>query len=424
MTIGLIIHFFDFRNDVREMIQHLLGEGHKVVVFYKSDQEEKIKNHPIEGVVYREIKEQQRSWRNRFWEYLFLFFKQLPKSRNNYFLMELFKNNNAAKPAGFSVAKVAYWVQKMRFNFLSFDGYLNQLTPTCHTQLTDIDRFIGFTEFPCDYLAARLLKEQHPLEVYVYSWDHPCKHTRFSKRYQYMVWSEAIKDDLCTLQHIPPHQVRVVGSTQFSYIFDFLMQRTDGDTPYPFPYVYYCCAIGIPSLVPDEIAIIEQIAQKMADKQPTWKLVVRPYPVLQAWDLYEPLRSRHNIVFDDAYRGKDMAVQRDQLYKKLHKMDNAQAVLHTGSTIGIEAAFLKGASLLIDFGYTQKEGLSVYNFIHQYQNDKYITDKGATVGSLEQLEVLLSSGFSADNRNTAILGDFFLAPLTEVTAKMLRNGKN
>ena len=87
MTIGFVVSFFDFRNDVRKVIE-LLSIDHNVVVFYKLSDEEKVLNHKIFNVEYRPILEKKRSIRNIIAKQLFLYFKKLPKSRNNYYLME------------------------------------------------------------------------------------------------------------------------------------------------------------------------------------------------------------------------------------------------------------------------------------------------------------------------------------------------
>jgi hypothetical protein len=236
------------------------------------------------------------------------------------------------------------------------------------------------------------------------------------------VWSEGIKNDLIELQYIQADKIRIIGSTQFGYIHDYINNHRKNTSPYSFPYMYYCCAIGIKDLVPEEVAIIEKLAQSIFIIQPAWKLVVRPYPVLNAWDLYDPLRRLDNIIFDDQYRSRDLSVQHDQLMQKLHKMDCAKAVIHTGSTIGIEAVFLRGPSFLVDFGYRSKKGLSVYNFIHQYQNDKYISAISGEhlITGLEAFEALLAKEFGVEpSHNEKVAKNFPLKRLTAVADEML-----
>lgn len=105
MTIGFVVSFFAFRNDVRKVIE-ILSSGNKVIVFYKSVDKEKVLNHKLLNVEYRPILERNRKVKNTIAEQLFRYFKKLPKSKNNYFLMELLKlsnlkNQNARKKAKF-----------------------------------------------------------------------------------------------------------------------------------------------------------------------------------------------------------------------------------------------------------------------------------------------------------------------------------
>lgn len=418
MVIGIVIHFFDFRNDVRELIHALLQDGHNVVVFYKADQRQQIMNHPIAGAEYREIKEQYRSWRNRIWEYLFLFFKKIPKSRNNYFLMELFKITNSPLRKRISISDAALWVQKLGINFIHYDTLLKNLKPTRKTDFSDIDKLFAFTEFPCDYLAARLVQDNIPFQVYVYSWDHPCKHTRFSKFFKYITWSDATKDDLVHLQGIAEKNIRVIGSTQFVSIYNYIHEDKSKSSPYPYQYLYYCCAIGIRSLVVDEILVIIEILKLLERKYPQIKLVVRPYPLVGATEIYEDLKKYSNIVFDDEFMKNNRRGSKDMLFAKFVAMENALAVLHTGSTIGLEASFLRSPSLLIDFGYSSKKGISLYNFIHQHQNDKYLTSTGNVVKSISDLDALISSEFSSIN-NVKVSEKFSALGIDSIINNML-----
>ena len=63
MTLGFVVSFYDFRNDVRKVIEILSSEN-KVIVFYKPADEEKVLNHKIPNVAYRPILERNRKIRN------------------------------------------------------------------------------------------------------------------------------------------------------------------------------------------------------------------------------------------------------------------------------------------------------------------------------------------------------------------------
>ena len=104
MKLGFVVSFFDFRNDVRKVIE-IISSNHEVVVFYKPADEEKVLSHKIDNVEYRPILDRNRTLLNRIKEQLFLYFKKLPKSQNNYFLMEFFKISNLKDKFDFELIK-------------------------------------------------------------------------------------------------------------------------------------------------------------------------------------------------------------------------------------------------------------------------------------------------------------------------------
>lgn len=391
MTIGFVVSFYDFRNDVRKVIE-LLSLNYKVIVFYKEADKEKVFNLKIPSVEYRPILERNRKIRNVFAEQLFLYFKKLPKSRNNYFLMELLKLSNLKDAASKGKAKFILKMQQILPRLMSYDSLLNWLRPSCKTEIRDIDRFILFTEIADDFFLARLLNEKKEILTYVYSWDHPCKHTRFSKRLQYLCWSRGIKNDIVELQGINRDQVKIIGASQFGYINEFLkrdpasLQKT-----YPFEYVYFGCAIGIKELVPYEIKVIRLLAGATFEKKPQLKFVIRPYPVLDQWSLYEELRELPNVILDDSFRNKDLSINDAAIYSKFEKIQNSKAFIHLGTTLGLESCFTGKPSFIVDFGYENKRGLSLYAFIHQYQNDKYLGNVSSrnTLKSLQEYKSFL-----------------------------------
>src|SRR6185312_7586117 len=167
MTIGFVVSFFDFRNDVRKVIE-IISLDHKVVVFYKPADEEKVLSHKIDNVEYRPILDRNRNVSNRIKAQLFLYFKKLPKSRNNYFLMEMFKisnlNNDKTIRKGMFILKM----QKVLPRSISYDQLLRILKPFNKTVISDIDQFIVFSEVADDYFMSRLIKEKKKIKFYVY----------------------------------------------------------------------------------------------------------------------------------------------------------------------------------------------------------------------------------------------------------------
>ncbi len=391
MKIAFVVSFFDFRNDVRRIIAEVARQ-HGVVVLGHADQAGTITNHLPKGAEFRPIQERKASGWNRFWERAYLLFKQIPKSENNYYLMQLFLASNATTEAQKSKAlKILRWTKRLP-KVLSYDRYLDKLQYSGQTQLDDIDQFILHTSIADDYLLTRLLRENRTAKVYVYSWDHACKHPRFSKRVEYLCWSEEIKEDIAELHEIPPAQIKVLGASQFCYIHEFLNRDKALERPFSFEYVYFGCAVGIPELARQEVGVIRQVAEVMADVRPDLKLVVRPYPVMKDWSLYDEIRELPNVFFDEDFRNADLSVTEKAIGEKFGKIHFAQAFFHLGTTMGLEACFTKTPSFILDFGYENTEGLSLHNFIHQYQNDRHLINLAPqnAVGSVEKLRVALS----------------------------------
>lgn len=404
MTIGLMLTFFDFRNDVRALIKSICLE-HQVVVFIKPEHEQLIQKYMIPGMKCRIIDEYKATQKNNLYTKLYLLFKKLPQSKGNYYLMESFKAGGQIDARQQKKAARLLKYQRLLPHFMSYDSYLNKLAYSGKTDLTGIDKMIAFTEIYDDYLLARLIQEKHPTFVYVYSWDHACKHVRFSNRLQYLVWNKDIAHDVNELQGIHQQNIHELGATQFAYIEKFKSaQPTKQNTA---PYFYYGCGIGITGLVEDEINLIALIADCIKQVYPDCKLLVRPYPNFKDWTLYNRLLEKSNIVLDNSYKQSDLSVTDEDIMEKFNKIEHAIAFFHIGTTLGLEACFTNTPSFIIDIARKSDEAVSLYNFIHQYQNEKYLIEHNPlnVISSKEQLLSTLANIQSRDymnfNRKTA-----------------------
>ncbi len=395
MKLGLVVHFFDFRNDVRQWILSL-AKFYKVVLFVRPQDFETLKAMSPPDLEIRIVREKKHGFWNRIWEAAFRFFGKLPESRQNFYLMEQFKISVIhGEEKGKPVSRMLDFAMALP-RILSYDAFLSQITFTRETAIEDIDQFVCFTELSDHYLIARLLADKKPVLAYVYSWDHPCKHTRFSNRLQYLVWHKGIAQDLIELQHIPAQNIRVLGATQMAYVERWLGQKETFPKPFDFDYVYFGCAIGVPKIVPDELEIVRVLAEVMKRRTPHLKLVVRPYPVLKDWTPYEELKSLENVFVDDGFRSAkttNISVSDEAIMEKFNKIHHSRAFLHLGTTLGIEASYTQAPSILLDMKEFNHPGaiLNLHNFIHQYQNDKYLNLKQYpnVVGSVAELEKFL-----------------------------------
>ena len=60
-------------------------------------------------------------------------------------------------------------------------------------------------------LAADWLRTGKPSLIYIYSWDHPPKYTRFPKASHYLGWNSDILQDLVELHGIDPRRAVCYG---------------------------------------------------------------------------------------------------------------------------------------------------------------------------------------------------------------------
>lgn len=396
MKIGFQLNFLDFRNDVRRVI-NLISRDHKVVVFIKATDIDIMKTHIPPQIEVRVIDEEIKSLRNTFWRILFSKFGKIPKSVNNFYLMERFliylNSNRLRRLKELLIFDLSIKLPKC----LSYDLYLDNLECSRNTKIDDIDKFICLTRISDDFLFSRLIKEKKIVQVYVYSWDHACKHMQFSKRVKYLVWNKDIKDDLIELQAIPSEKVECIGASQLCYAQEFLSHQSNTfEKPYSFNYIYFGCFAGIPEMVRQEIDIIKQIGVILKEVKPQMMLVVRPYPVLQDWSFYDSLAGISNIVIDDSFKTKDLSTSEHKIIDKFLKIHFSNAFFHLGTTMGLEACFTKTPSFIIDFGYgTEKRNkLNIKHGIHQYQNEKYLIKNGNqknVIHSTDYLKQILST---------------------------------
>ncbi|MDB5272144.1 MAG: hypothetical protein JWO58_511 [Chitinophagaceae bacterium] len=371
--IGVLAQYLNTRHDIREFIEHL-GQKHEVVIYVRKNDvsfttglASHVEVRMIEAQVYKNV------W-NNILLLLYRVFGVLPKSKHNYFITEYFKLNNAKLSRFVRIKEslllnLSMWVPR----WISYDSFLKKLNYRSDTHISDIDEFLCFTQIYDDLFFAHLLDSGKKVTVYVYSWDHPCKMKTFSKRVnEYLVWNAGLKEDLISLQSIDARQISILGSTQLTYIYDFLKGQ-ERPSYYAFDYLYFACATGYPKLVRQEVSIIVQTAQYLAKNYPDLKLVVRTYPFFGAEDSYAPLMTLANVIIDD-YKSRFKSPQDALLIiqDKLVKMSHAKGVIHFGTTFGLEASYFNAPVILADVVNQYKE---LHQFVHQYQNDKYLNLK-------------------------------------------------
>lgn len=387
-----MLTFFDFRNDIRRLITDLSNYC-TIVIFIRREQEAMVIAHLPSNIAYRIIDERKKGAYNLFMEKCFLLFRKIPLTRVNYYLMEEFKIGNIENRKNRRKAHLLLQLHKMMPHVFSYDRYLHKLKYTGNTNIADIDTFLCLTEIYDDYLFSRLIREHKKTFVYVYSWDHACKHTRFSKKVQYMVWNNGIKEDLIQIQRIKEENIHISGSTQLGFLSDFNNNNNITELFSGKPYYYFGCGIGIKKLVEKEIKIIKDLSVVISNLDPDAKLIVRPYPNNKNWSEYDSLLNFTNIVLDNAYRQKDLSVTEDDIMKKIRTIAGAKAFFHVGTTLGLETCFTKCPSFILNTEPDDRKKVNIYNFVNQYQNKKYLIDqsKSNTITSAHQLSTVIKN---------------------------------
>jgi hypothetical protein len=373
MKLGIVIQHYDARNDVRELVE-LLARDHDVVLF---GAEEKLRD--IKAPCETRAFQQRKRLSDRIWLQLFNLFGELPASRNNFLITELFKLA-ALPPFRRWIASTRLRLRMHLPSLMPFDFLLDRLAGSDFTPVDDIDRFLVITELSSPAFLARILQAGIPVDAYVYSWDHACKHVTFSKRVdRWLVWHEGIAEDLVTLQGIPRERIEVVGATQLAYIHEYL-RRPELRVPKRHDrYVYYGCGVGFVDMARQEAKLIGFLADTLREVDPELVLLVRPYPMLANTDFFQALRQRPNVEFDEDYRAgrTDRSLTRDAIFGRLNLQEHAIAFVHCGTTMGLEGAYFDTPVLFLDledfdYDYPANGFMHLRSFIHQYHNERYM----------------------------------------------------
>jgi len=378
MKIGVLAQYLDTRNDIFEIL-NILRVEHEIVIYVRQTDLGKIRITIPSSITIVPICTFSTLSKLYLllWQYIYLVFGRIPASSYNYYMTENVKLQN---PHMRKLQKIAQstlvWLSKKSPHLISYDYYLSRLAfikspPRIHS---DIDVFLCFTEIYHDWMFAQILEQKKPVWTYVYSWDHPCKMKTFSKKTKYLVWNAGIEKDLIELQNINPEQIYVWGASQFAEVHRFLNRKNHYPevNSFAFPYIYLGCATGYDTLAEQEIDTCIQMALQLETVLPTWKLIVRPYPFLKNQALYQKLSGSRNVVIDQNTYCEKQEITNDKFFKILH----SKAFFHFGTTMGYEAGYFKTPSFLIDLNDRKS---ALHNFVHQYQNDKYLNGDGNNV---------------------------------------------
>lgn len=370
MKLGIVLEKVYVKLDTIDYIKGLMKEFE--VVIFTSDLEYMQRTFADVSCVPLKSK---TNFTVRFWIWMFRYFGEIPKSINNFKVISFFTSVRIKN----SFRRILYQKILLPFiiwspKFLNYDQFLKKVSKADHTLINpELNDFLFFTQIEADLFLAKLLKEKKNISAYLYSWDHSCKLKKLPKKIQYFVWSDQIKEDLQTLNRIDSKYIKILGSTQFTLIEEYLNLNRSWDKK---PFIYFGFSTAYPPLIKQEMDYIISVHKVIIDEKLNLRLRVRTYPNTKGQDIYKPLE---NLEFVDVeYTDRDRLALKDHTFEKYDTMSQAIAFIHFGTTMGLEACFFDTPSFIIDY-YSfidpNDKGWKIKNFVHQYQNDKYLIEK-------------------------------------------------
>lgn len=425
-TLGILINHYDARNDIRELVAEL-GRHHRVVLFGRAGSV--MAEHLDPGVEFRPCR-RVRKVRRWLADQAYRHFGFIPRSRENFLVNELFKLAHlpALRRASARISLAIRMASPFR---ISAETYLRWLRPCDETEIGDIDGFLLITEFADNALTARIASSGKATCAYVYSWDHPCKHTVMSTFIgTYAVWNSRLAHDLRELQGIPDASCKVVGATQLVRIqgaLPFLPSPRSGSIEGR-PYFYFGCGVAPLALARQEMRVVRRLAESMRANAPDCLLLVRPYPMSHGVDLRPMLADLPNVRWDDAFRSKQVgrSLGTGDVDERIALQRGARAFFHIGTTMGFEGAFLDVPCVLIRPPGAGEAGAGEFaqllEFTRQYHLVHHMMFADNTVGLGVELDATVRScrgdALAILRENSRVRDDTPFLPMAEIAARL------
>ncbi|HVU37559.1 MAG TPA: hypothetical protein VHC95_04445, partial [Opitutales bacterium] len=343
LTVGLSVEHFDFRVDLHRFIE-TMSEQAEVIVFTDRPFAQR-----LAGLKEVRLYRPQRNWRAWLAQRLFLVFRRLPKSRNNFFVTELF-GISLLPPARRRRGLLYLRLRQLLPWGISVDRVLPWMGGGDATALEGVDVFLHVTRIGWLPFLQRTLATGKPNAAYIYSWDHPCKHTTIPRHglRAYFTWNHGLSEDMVNLQGVDAKLLEEVGATQLAPLKQYLETPAARCRLVAEDYIYYGCGTGTLDLVRQEVAIIRRLAAALREVAPGLTLLVRPYPNIMDWSCYDSLKSEPNVRFD-RFRGEGQGRELSpaQVFEKYNKVEHARAFIHLGTTLGWEACYFEKPVLFL-----------------------------------------------------------------------------
>lgn len=225
-------------------------------------------------------------------------------------------------------------------NLISYDRYLGWLdvAPNVSADIKGLDCLFVFSNIADDQAVAAAVRTSVPVVHYIYSWDHAPKFRRFpNKGCLTAVWSEPIAEDIWNFHAIPRRKVVFLPATQYTALGDLLSDSFSSKREDSKQFLF-AASFGYPSLAKQEVDLFEQISALVAVEFPGFRLLFRGYPHLENSEIYRPLELLDNVVIDRSTLGISRGLSPKGVASKVESVRDSIAVIHLGTTVGIEAA--------------------------------------------------------------------------------------
>jgi hypothetical protein len=240
-----------------------------------------------------------------------------------------------------------------------------------------------------------------PTATFIFSWDNLTSQGRIMEPYDYyLVWSEAIRDQLLQVyDSVRPDQVLVTGTPQFDFHFnpEFYWTREEfcarvGADPTR-PVVLY--TTGIAHHMPGEPQLVEGIAnllKEMTDFGPP-QLLVRVYPKDRTNRFEELRRKRADILFPDVPWEREWFTPKFEDSFLLTNMLRHTAVgINVASTVSLELCMFDKPVINVGYNPPGMNTRSIdYRRYYDFDHYRPVVESGAIrlAESEEEMCVLL-----------------------------------
>lgn len=262
-----------------------------------------------------------------------------------------------------------------------------------------------------------------PTATFIFSWDNLTSQGRIIPLYDYyLVWSEAIRDQLLHIySSIQPEQVFVTGTPQFDFHFrpefqwsrEQFCARTGADPARPIALY----STGMANHMPGEPEIVKHIAailREMSDFGPP-QLMVRVYPKDRTGRFEQLKKDCPDVLFPEVpWEPAWLTPKMEDAYLLSNTLKHAAVGINVASTISLELCMFDKP--VINVGYNPPGAVEAgIDYARYYQFDHYhpVVESGAVevAYSQERLRASLIDALRRPERRSeqrkALIRQFF-----------------